>query len=298
MDRPPVGEGDRHGQVERPGGQVVGESADRADVGEVGRLGFVEVHGAGDAAVPPLVLVLDVRGVGPLDDPDRQAVLARPNEIGDVELGCQVGVLGDPGLLAVERHDGDALGRPEVQDDARPADPGAAGVRIPLEGPLVEARRVRVRHVGRQGRERHLDVRVLGQVVEALHRPGAGHDDLRPIVGRFGVGPWEELEPPPAVQRPPPVPVHGRVHRQASAAGQLRVEPGGSHGLILAWWPAPRLVETARRSPGKAARVSSRASDRRAARARNRAGSGRSAEPRAGRPPSRGRCPGAARRRR
>ena len=48
------------------------------DVGEVDGARGVQEDGAGDAAVPPLVLVLDVGRVGPFHDAQRQGVGARP----------------------------------------------------------------------------------------------------------------------------------------------------------------------------------------------------------------------------
>ena len=90
------GEADPDLEVQRAGPEVVGEPGDRPDVGEVDRSGRVQEHRAGDPAVPPLVLVLDVRRVRPLHDPQRQRVRARPDEVGEVELGGQVGVLAEP----------------------------------------------------------------------------------------------------------------------------------------------------------------------------------------------------------
>ena len=53
-------EPDRDGQVERAGRQVVGQAGIDADVREVDVAGGVQEDRARDAAVPPLVLVLDV----------------------------------------------------------------------------------------------------------------------------------------------------------------------------------------------------------------------------------------------
>ncbi len=125
-------------QVERARGQVVGEAADRRDVGHVHGLRRVQVHRAGDAAVPPLVLVLDVRRVGPLHDRQPQVVRLRQDEGRDVELRREMGVLADPDVAPVDLDEQDALGGADVQDDA-PADP----VLGQLEGPFVDPGRVR-----------------------------------------------------------------------------------------------------------------------------------------------------------
>ena len=58
-------------ELERPGDAVGVEARVDHEVREVRRPGREQEHGASDAAVPPLVLVLDERGVGPLHD--RQA---------------------------------------------------------------------------------------------------------------------------------------------------------------------------------------------------------------------------------
>ena len=97
----------------------------------------------------------------------------------DVELGRQVRVLADPDLRAVDRDDQDALGRPDVEDD-----PPAGPARRDLELALVDAGRVLVGDRRRQARERHLDVRVVRQVIEALHRPAARDRRPRSSPGR------------------------------------------------------------------------------------------------------------------
>ena len=74
--------------------------------------------------MPPLVLVLDVGRVGPFHDAQAEGVRARPEAVGQVELGGEVRVLADPDLLAVELDDEDALGGADVEDDA-PAGPAA-----------------------------------------------------------------------------------------------------------------------------------------------------------------------------
>ena len=73
--------------------QVVRQAGDRPDVGEIDRPGRVQEDRPRDPAMPPLVLVLDVGRVRPLHDAQRQRVRARPDDIGEVELGGEVGVL-------------------------------------------------------------------------------------------------------------------------------------------------------------------------------------------------------------
>ena len=125
------------------------------EVREVRRAGRVQVHGAGDAAVPPLVLVLDERGVRPLHDRQPQVVRAGPQERRHVELGREVRVLADPDVLAVELDEQHALGGAHVEHDTAPGPR-----RRDLERPLVDAGRVLVRRCRRAMGERHLDVRV------------------------------------------------------------------------------------------------------------------------------------------
>ena len=122
------GEPDRDGQVERAGRQVVGEAGVDPDVGEVDRLGRVQVDRAGDAAVPPLVLVLDVGRVGPLDD---RAAGACWRRVGAGRSGRTPRRGGSPcrrrSRSPLRVDDEDALGGPDVEDDpsARPSRPGA-----------------------------------------------------------------------------------------------------------------------------------------------------------------------------
>ena len=121
--------------------RVVGQSGDRLDVGEVDRAGGVQEDRAGDAAVPPLVLVLDVRRVRPLDDGQPERVRSRPQvRPSGRTRTARCGVLADADLHAVELDDQDALGRADVEHDP-PAGPG----RRQLEVALVDAGRVDAR---------------------------------------------------------------------------------------------------------------------------------------------------------
>ena len=109
-----------HVEIERARRPVRLEPGVRAHVGEVDGPGGVQEHGAGDPAVPPLVLVLDVRGVGPLHDGQPEGVAARLQDVGHVELGRKVRVLAHPDLDPVEVDDQHALGRADVEHDAPP----------------------------------------------------------------------------------------------------------------------------------------------------------------------------------
>ena len=60
--------------LERPGREVVGQAAIALTSAVGARAGGVQEDRPGDAAVPPLVLVFDVAGVGPLDDGQRDRV--------------------------------------------------------------------------------------------------------------------------------------------------------------------------------------------------------------------------------
>ena len=99
------------------------------DVGEVDVTGRVQEHRAGDPAVPPLVLVLDVRRVGPLDDaqPERCSGPGAGDAVrSNSEARCES--LPTPISSPLRRHDQDALRGPDVEDDA-PAGPAPRGSR-------------------------------------------------------------------------------------------------------------------------------------------------------------------------
>ena len=218
-----AGETDLDGQLERAGRQVVREPADRLDVGEMDRLRHVQEDRPRDAAVPPLVLVLDVGGVRPLHHPQRERVVTRLEPVGDLELGCEVGVLADPDLDPVERRDQDALGGPHVEH--HPATRPLIG---DPEGPLVETGRVRLGDLRRPAREGHLDVGVVGLVGRVLHRPAARDLDVPPLPAGFRVGPRQELEAPGTVEVHA-VGVRDAVHGESTDAGQFGRRPRLRH---------------------------------------------------------------------
>ncbi len=192
------------------------------DVGEVQRIRRVQQHGAGDTAVPPLVLVLDVRGVRPLHDRQPyEGPLAGAHQPRQVELGGQVGVLGDAGRPPVHVHQQHALGGPDLEHD-----PPSRPVGGHVHRSFVDARRVGGGRVGRVLRERHTDVGVLRKVVRALHGPDAGDVRGGPDVGHRRVRRRQQLEAPVPVQgKRPGAPVDG-VHGQPPPGGHLGCLPG------------------------------------------------------------------------
>ncbi len=133
--------------------------------------------GRRDPAVPPLVLVLDVGRVRPLDDAQASACWRRAGG-GPVrsnsDARCES--LPTPISSPLRLDDQDALGGTDVEHD-----PPSGPARGDLELALVDAGRVRLRDLGRQARERHLDVRVVGRVPGAGHRPEARDVGLAPV---------------------------------------------------------------------------------------------------------------------
>ena len=116
----------------------------RLHVGQVDRTCGEEVDGARDAAVPPLILVLDVARVRPLDHPQPDRVRTRPEQARQVELRRQVRVLAEPGQALVDVRGEHALGCADVQDHAT-ARPALGQI----ESALVHAGRVHIGHLRR-----------------------------------------------------------------------------------------------------------------------------------------------------
>jgi len=96
----------------------------------------VEIHRARDAAVPPLVLVLHERRVGPLDDPKRDLVRACLNEWRHVELGGQMRVLADSDLMPVDGGDQHALRGSHVKARPGACEPGGGHVEVAFVNPV------------------------------------------------------------------------------------------------------------------------------------------------------------------
>ena len=136
-------------------------------------------HAAEDAGQPPHVLVLQVGPGRPLMHADRDHVVFRPNEAGDIELPDQPAALAVAYGRAVDEH-GEARVHPVEADDGRPA---GVPVRRQREAPPVLPRRVAVGDVRRVDREGigHVGVRrgaVAGRAGEAGQLPARGHRDV------------------------------------------------------------------------------------------------------------------------
>ena len=147
-------------RVDRRGGEVVEEDGGRPRE---------QVDVAEDPADAELVLIFQVAAVAPLEYKDGQAVGARLDDLGDVELGGGVRDLAVADVLAVEPH-------VEAGVDAFEGEMRARGVftgRV-LELVDVRAARIVLRDERRIEREGVADVRVL-VVVVALVLPRARH---------------------------------------------------------------------------------------------------------------------------
>ncbi|CAM5699347.1 hypothetical protein SALBM311S_12461 [Streptomyces alboniger] len=186
----------------QPPGAALGQVRRHAEVGEVQRVGGVQEHRAGDAAVPPVVLVLDIGRVRPFDDREPHGVgLPGAHGTGDVELARQMCVLARPDGLPVDVGDQRALGGTHVQDD-----PPSRPVRRDVDLALMHSGGVDGRQVGRRLGPGHAVVGVLRQVadavevVEVLHGPASRHLQVRPVAVRLGVGARQQLEAPAAVE--------------------------------------------------------------------------------------------------
>ena len=224
----PPREADRDGQVERAGRQVVGQAGVGPDVGEMDVTRDIQEDRPGDAAVPPLVLVLDVGRIRPLHDPQGQGIASRPQTAAQVELRGEVRVLPDPDLLAVEADDEDALRGPDMEHDT-PVGPPVGEVDLAL----VDAGRVPFRDLGRQAVERHLDVRVVRVVPGARHRPDTRDIGLAPVRAWLVIGACEELEAPTAIERET-VAVGDAVHQETAESRDLGEGPRSRHSMIVA----------------------------------------------------------------
>ena len=122
------------------------------------------------AGEPPLVLIFDEGGVGPLDDEGDEFVFpARADDGSEIELGGEAGVFGEADGDAVDVNGEDAGGAAEVDDDALVGPRGGDGERA-----AVNAGGVGGRNAGSLLLERHFDVRVVGLAV-ALELEAAGN---------------------------------------------------------------------------------------------------------------------------
>ena len=130
-----------------------------------------------------------------------------------------MGILAEPDVDAVQADDQDALRGTDVQDDPPP---GPAGGQLELA--FVDARWVVCGDVRGEAGKWHLDIRVLRQIGEALHRPATRDGDLAPIGARFPVRGAEELEPPGSVELDA-IGVRDGMHREPVEGRELRGEP-------------------------------------------------------------------------
>ena len=145
-------------------------------------------HAAEDAGQPPHVLVLQVGPGRPLVHADREHVIFRPNEVGDIELPDQPAALAVAYGRAVDEH-GEARVNPVEAKQGRPA---GIPLRRQREAPPVLAGRVAVGHPGRVERERIGHVGVRGRAVpegagKAGQLPARRHRDVaEPAVVEVG----------------------------------------------------------------------------------------------------------------
>jgi hypothetical protein len=172
---------------------------------------------AEDPGEAPVVLVLEVAAVGVVQHLDGEDVRPRSQVPREVELAGGEGIFAVAEALAVQPHVVRRLDAGEVNEDA-----AALPVGRDLEASAIEPRRVVVvRHAGRVGRERVLDVR-----------------EERPVVGSFLVGAHDL-----------PVRRDGqRVPRAVVVAGLLEALGHGDGVLHPAEAPAPVQEADARRA--------------------------------------------------
>ncbi len=198
-----------------PQGAVVGRP--HGHVREVQRIGRVQQHRPGDTAVPPLVLVLKVRGVRPLHHGQPYGgPPAGAYDVREVEVGGEVGVLGDADGPPVHVHQQHALGGPDLEHDPPPGPVGRDVHRT-----LVDPRRIVDRRQRRELCIRHTDVRVLRTVVRVLHGPCTRHVRRRPGLRERRVRRGQQLEAPVAVEGDGPRPAVDGGHGQPPPGGHL-----------------------------------------------------------------------------
>lgn len=244
-----VGAEPHHGpQPAGAGGRVVVGGG--MHVGHVGGGRGVGEHAPVEAGVVPVVLVLQVRGVGPADDGEGQLEgHAGLDDAGQVDLVGEPGVLPHGDGAAIDVHVEDRLG-PRHVDHQPPAGPR----RRQRHGPAVDPRGVGVGDRRRPAWERHLDVGVLRPVV-ALHGPAARHlDGLPPVGGAHQDGGAEGVLGGPAVhigagvaavllrvvRRGVAVGVHHQARVGRDRLGGGGVGPWVSTTLSDTWWlPLP-----------------------------------------------------------
>jgi len=143
----------------------------------VRRAGGVEVYLALDPGLPPVVLILQKTGVGPLEHHGQQFVRsANSDQLGDVEFGRRARVFAEPDRLPVEKDVQRSFATAKMQYDA---------AAIPNLGQEefapVDAGEVVVGDIGRKIGEGHLHVGIV-RPAEPLHGPVPRHLDGGPAV--------------------------------------------------------------------------------------------------------------------
>ena len=189
----------------------------------------IHVHAAENAAQPPLVLVFDVRRVGPADTDQRDVVAAALGEGGDVERAGQPAVFAHAHERSVDPDAEHAFGGAHLQHlpaavpgsgDGEAAAVNAGGV---VSGGLGRKR-------GRGVGPGHLHVGVDGAAVTVLG-PVAGHGQVVPGAvgrcglhgpGRHGFGALKQAKLPRPVERQRP--------RRGGGVERLAKPQGGGTG--------------------------------------------------------------------
>ena len=166
----------------------------------------IEIDLAVKARHEPVVLVLQVGGVGPADHRRHQRVLPALEMGSQVKLGGQSRILRKTKGHAIEPDIKDALGPTEVDDHAT-----LSPRRGDAKCSAVDSRRIVIRHLRRIASKRHLDIGVVGAVI-SLAGPVPRNGNLIPVRvvevdlrksvgGRFGS--LAQAETPLSLERHP-----------------------------------------------------------------------------------------------
>ena len=152
--------------------------AERKHILQIGRRSRIQIDAAVDARHPPLVLILDIAGVGPADHLADQSVHSLEIHCaGQVEFRRQPGVLAHADQPAVQIEFQIALGAADVNHH-----PAALPLLRRPERRAVNAGRILLRHHRRIVLERHLHIGVNRLVEKPGHRPVGGDGDLAPLL--------------------------------------------------------------------------------------------------------------------
>ena len=163
-------------------------------------------HLAMQTGHPPLILIFHVRLRAVTNHDDRNVVASGSNEAGDVVFTRKSTVGSVTSELAVHVNRVHTLGPTHVQHD-----PTTTPVGRNRERATVHTRGQAIGKMRRTQRPRHVDVRVVRQVVETLHRPIARYGHAPPATtgarhsrGRNDIGMLPEFEIPRSVEASPP----------------------------------------------------------------------------------------------